>query len=223
MLPPEIREKVRGALGVPASYSRLTDVNIDDFVDEAFQLMANEIVPSRLATSVTLTLVADQDTYSVAGNPTRIIGVSIGGAFIQPYTLQHLEVDAPTWATAASGTPKRYWIEGNDSDGNPQIRLHPKPSAGGTARVSVIKKPPRLGSYGLSEVRDWSELAQYAAIHYAAWRSGLRASEVVDANKQAMLMDTYRRYVGILASNEDPTSVYTQQMIQQRVGREATQ
>lgn len=210
MTPSELRQAVRDLLSLPVNYPRLTDALIDSFLNEAFVLLAERAVPARVVSSVNLVLASGTSQYAVTGAPLRVMGVNISGAALTPTTLQALEQTNPGWQSE-SGTPQRYFVEGADSFGAIYIRLHPTPSSAGSARVSILSKPAHVATFGDSEVSTWSPLAQHAAVYYAAWRHGSRASELVDAGKLQVWKQTFDEFVETLRRNEDPMSVYKQQ------------
>lgn len=214
----ELKRRLNATIGVPDDY--LSDIEVDGLFDEAFSVLANAVVPARLMSSVSIPVVSGLDQYSVTGRPTRIVSVNLGGVFLQPYTLARLEREAPSWSVD-TGTPIRYWVEGVDTaTGDPKIRVYPRPAASsGTLVVSIVRRPPSLSSYGSLEVSHWDELAQAAAVFYAAWRWSLHGTSIVDAEKRQAWLEAYSMHKAVLQGNEDPTSAQAQQAMAERSWR----
>lgn len=209
MTPAELRQAVRDLLVLPQSYSRLTEQQIDSFLNEAFVVLAERTVSPRIVSTVDLTTASGTSQYAVTGAPLRLLSVTINGVVLTPTTRQALESTNPAWQSE-SGTPARYFVEGADANGAIYIRLHPTPNATLTARVAFLSKPASVATYGDAEVGAWSPTAQHAAVYYAAWRHGCRASEVVDAGKLQLWRQAFEEFVAVLRE-VDPTSVYRQQ------------
>lgn len=221
MTAPELRDEIRKTLGFPDSFVDLSDPVIDRLTDEGFAVLANNLIPGRLMSAISVPLSAGVDAYVITGQPKRVIACNLAGVFLQPYTLTRLEREAPTWSTAANATPSKYWLEGvEDATGNPKIRLYPKPTSG-TLTVSVLQRPRTLSSWGSGEVAQWDELAQFAVIFFAAWRFGCNGKVIVDPGKQQGFMDGFKMYQDMLRSYEDPTSAQAQQSIVEKGWRPA--
>lgn len=218
----EMKRRLMATIGVPDDF--LSEPEVEGLFDEAFSVLANAVVPARLMSTVSLPLVAGQDQYTVTGRPTRIVSVNLSGVFLQPYTLARLEREAPSW-TSESGTPIRYWCEGVDTaTGDPKIRVYPTPSASsGTLVVSIVRRPPSIASYAHLEVSHWDELAQCAAVFYAAWRWSLNGMAIVDAEKRKEWFDAFSMHKAVLQGNEDPTSAQAQQAMAEKSWRMVNQ
>lgn len=216
MTAPELRAKVRKTLGYPDSYQGLEDSDINALMDEAMANLASIVLPARLRGSVSVPVVAGQDSYIVTG-AARVFAVNLDGAkFLQPYTMTRLEREAPYWS-GESGTPDKYWMEGvEEATGSMQIRIHPKPSVDGSLVVTTVKQPRVLDSYAGGEVGQWDELGQSALVFYACWRHGCNANVIVDPAKMQLWFDGYARFQDMLRSYEDPTSPQAQEaMVEQ--------
>lgn len=217
MTAPEFRAKVRKTLGYPEGYRLLEDSDIDALFDEAATNLANVVLPARLRGSVSVPVVASQDTYVVTGKPQRIFAVNLNGTkFLLPYSLTRLEREAPYWSSE-SGTPDKYWLEGvEEATGSLKIRLHPTPSADGNLVVTTVEQPRTLSSYGGLEVGQWGSMAQDALVFYACWRHGGNANVIVDPAKMQTWFESYSRLQDQLRSYEDPTSAQAQEaMVEQ--------
>lgn len=217
MTAPELREKVRKTLGYPPSYKGLSNPDIDELMDEAMADLASTVLPARLRGSVSVPVVAGQDTYVVTGNPARVFAVNLDGAkFLSPYTLARLEREAPSWSGEA-GTPDKYWLEGvEEATGSLKIRIHPTPDSAGNLVVSTVKRPRVLSSYGNDEVGQWDELGQSAMVFRAAWRHGCKGNVIIDPAKMQLWMEAYSSAKDQLRSYEDPTSAHSQEtMVEQ--------
>lgn len=215
MTTPELCTKVRETLGYPDSY--LKDEVIARYMDEAMSNLACNVLPARLRGAVNVPITAGVDTYTVTGQQCRIFAVNLDGSkFLQPYTLTRLEREAPTWSSE-SGTPDKFWLEGVDpATGELKIRVHPKPSVGGTLVVSTVAKPKNLLAYGNNEVAQWDELGQAAAVFYAAWRHGGNGNVIVDPAKMQLWWESFSRIQDMLRSYEDPTSAQAQEANNER-------
>lgn len=217
MTAPELRAKVRKTLGFPDSYTGLKDPDIDLYMDEGLAVLAATVLPARLRGATVVPIVEGIDAYVVAGAPSRVFAVNLNGSkFLQPYTLTRLEREAPTWSSEA-GTPDKYWMEGvEDATGSVKLRLHPTPSASGNLNVTIVAKPRVISSYINSEVSQWDELGQAAAVFYAAWRHGCNANVIVDPAKMQLWWDSFTRFQDMLRSYEDPTSAQAQEASSER-------
>lgn len=215
MTTPELCKKVRRTIGVPDSY--LLDAEIAMYMDEGMSILACNILPARLRGSVTIPVIAGQDTYVVTGDHCRIFAVNLGGSkFLQPYTLTRLEREAPSWS-GESGTPDKYWLEGVDSTtGSMKIRLHPKPSSSSSIVVNTVARPRTLLSFGAGEVGEWDQLGQDAGVFYACWRWGCNGNVIVDQGKMQIWWDSFNRILDYLRSYEDPTSALAQEANNER-------
>jgi hypothetical protein len=191
---------VRDLLGLDQGYARLTDSDIDNYLDEAFVLMSTELVLPRLSVEFALPVTAGQSMLELDSSVLRILDVTINDNSLDATSLQRTVVESPYWRTE-NGEPRQYWETPASASGRMQIRIHPPAQSSGTVYVNAVVTPQRVAAYDDMEIYHWPPLARYAACYYAAWRSAGRASEIVPADARQSWFETYQRYTNILDSS----------------------
>lgn len=177
-----LRQAVRDLVGVgnAAAYPRLTDANINAYVDVAMNRLAIKAEPLSLQSSYTTTLTAADSTYELSSVALRIYTVSIVGQSraLMPISYAELERDYPTWRDA-EGTSSHYIIEGVNASGAFALKLWPTPPAtvSNGLVVRFLAEPTSLGSISSGEVVQWPEYVQDGFACYAAFRTIIRFTE----------------------------------------------
>lgn len=186
----ELRLQVRELTGRPPDYTRLTDAQIDAYVNEGMLKFAQETLPPALLSIVDVAVSSGTSAYVVSGAPLRVVSIALNDIPLAATTLPRLMVEAPAWQSAANGVPAQ-WFQMGKTAGNPGVRLYPPPNASGTAKALVLLTPDAMPSSG--DIAQWDELEQEAFAYYAAWRHLQNKTEVDQAQHSDKMMANYQR------------------------------
>lgn len=211
----ELRAQVYELTGRPSDYTRLTTTQIDEYVNEGAQRMAQETLPPSLVDFVSFNTANGTSTYAVTGSPLRVVSLQVGGNILTPITLQRLYVQVPGFQSASNGTPTHWISLGRDgTTGSTSVRLYPTPSSTLSVSAAVLKKPAAMPTSG--EILEWDELEQFGLAYYAAWRH-LQNKTEVDGDDHAgkmmanfmAIVDMYRRINSVDSYNSQEAGAQT--------------
>jgi hypothetical protein len=189
----ELRQAVRDLVGVPsaATYPRLTDANINSYVNTAMHRLAVKAEPLALQATDTISISASDATYELTAVALRIFTAHVVGVgTLSAISYPELERDYPTWRTS-SGTTTHYIIEGLNTSGYIKLRLWPTPASAISSGLEVryLAEPTSISGISSAEILQWPEYVQDGFACYAAHRTIIRFSErgIADPRAQAIL------------------------------------
>lgn len=173
------RSLVRDYLGVPSTYTRLSDATLDDFAMEGFVELAEAALPDSLRkASTSIVTIAGTGSYDLSALgeiPIRILDINVNGKTLTRLDPSEINQYSESWQSEANGQPTHYLVEYYTS-GYPQIRLWPTPSTGAwIIYVRYIGQPAAVAA-GTS-LNDWPLSMQYSLARRTAARSAMRLSE----------------------------------------------
>lgn len=190
-----LRSTVRDLVGVgnATAYPRLTDANINAYVNRAMHQLAAKAEPLALQAYNTQHITAADSTYELGSVAFRIFAVNFGVATVRalkPITFGELDTQFPGWQATGNLESTHYVIEGVNASGYMKLRLWPTPpdSINSGLTVRYLATPTSLASITSGAVTEWPEYVCDGFACYAAWRTVLRFSErgVSDPRAAAM-------------------------------------
>ena len=144
-----------------STYSKM----VGDFINDAKELVENSWDWSQFRTTLTITTVADDYTYSLTGSKDKGRILSL----INDTSNIVMEYQTPAWFedkylinTPASGTPQYYTYNGVDGNGDSQIDVYPKPDA-----AYSLKAKMSIRNVALSANSDTLAIPAQPVIHMA--------------------------------------------------------
>lgn len=144
-----------------STYSKM----VGDFINDAKELVENSWDWSQFRTTLTITTVADDYTYSLTGSKDKGRILSL----INDTSNIVMEYQTPAWFedkylinTPASGTPQYYTYNGVDGNGDSQIDVYPKPDA-----AYSLKAKMSIRNVALSSDSDTLAIPAQPVIHMA--------------------------------------------------------
>jgi hypothetical protein len=193
----EMRTAVRSRLGNPATDGFFSDAQLNDFINEALQVISSEDDWPWLQASENIALVAGTAAYTpVAG------WVRTKQLFIQesdPLTFLPLaEIDS--YGIAHTGTPDAYTIFGE------QILVRPVPQVAATLIHQYVKTEPIITVDGTSPIMP--VMFHFSIVAYATHLANKRQGDLQQANVE--LEDYkmwYRRMVSFRRRSQVPMRV----------------
>ena len=123
-------------------YSRL----ISDFVNDALSKVEAAWDWSCLRSTLTLTTISNQSTYSLTDLGIRSEVMSIYNTSNgNELTRRHKEwITKKSYQASNSGTPRYYSLNGTDANGDIQIEVYPKPDGVHTFAVNAVVRNQQL-------------------------------------------------------------------------------
>lgn len=127
------------------TYSKM----VGDFVNDAKKFVESAWDWSALRTTLTITTVADDQTYSLAGskNKAKILNaINDTSNIVMQYQPQVWFDDKYLINTPASGSPEYYTFNGVDTNGDTQIDVYPKPDAAYSLKIKCTLRNTELSN-----------------------------------------------------------------------------
>ena len=169
-----LRSTVRDLVGVgnATAYPRLTDANINAYVNRAMHQLAAKAEPLALQAYNTQHITAADSTYELGSVAFRIFAVNFGVATVRalkPITFGELDTQFPGWQATGNLEPTHYVVEGVNASGYMKLRLWPTPPDSITNGLTVryLATPTSLASITSGAVTEWPEYAQLDLVRVA--------------------------------------------------------
>lgn len=168
-----LRALVRGLVGVPSSYPRLTDSDIDAYVDELMHELAWDGEPLSLQDSDLIDIVAGTSVYTCTKKFLWLDTVNAFDVNLEPISYADLQRVSPNWQSQGRGTPQYYVIDGSDASGFFKIRLWPTPATSGDDALNPrgIVEPTSMTTIGSGSLTQWPSLMGHKFAKGAAYRA----------------------------------------------------
>lgn len=176
-----LRSTVRDLVGVgdATAYPRLTDANINAYVNRAMHQLAVKAEPLALQATYTQSIAAADSTYELNAVALRIMSVNVSGVPLKPISFAELDQQYPGWSVSGNTTPSHYVIEGVNSSGYMKLKLWPTPPAAISSGLEVrfLAAPTSLTTITTGVLTEWPEYVCDGFACFAAWRCIIRFSE----------------------------------------------
>tara|TARA_Y100000589_G_C27151667_1_gene629185 strand:- start:952 stop:1599 length:648 start_codon:yes stop_codon:yes gene_type:complete len=143
------------------TYSKM----VGDFINDAKDLVETAWDWSSLRSTLTITTVADDHTYSLvgSGNEGKVLNfINDTSNCVIEYQTQNWFDDKFFVQTPTSGSPKYYTYNGVDSNGDTQIDVYPKPDGVYSLKAKIV-----LRNVSLSNDSDTLAIPSSPVVHMA--------------------------------------------------------
>jgi hypothetical protein len=134
----ELRDVIRGqTLVEPDDYG---DAKVNSLINQAIRDISIRFHWPYLATSTTIAVVQDTDSYALPATCDRVASVQLAGVAVPLAEISYSTAFSEDGALPPSGTPEAYFLWGSD------LVLRPVPAAAGTITLYYFRQPTELAN-----------------------------------------------------------------------------